>query len=454
MLSLTQRVIVLTLSALLIVGLLLVGLFQWQQHDSEGRPPELPLPGQIAAIANLIESATPEQLPLLLQAISSPGLRVYVLRAGEPPVEGHGRPMPALTQLTERYMPALGERSVRVESRRGVRSLIAGALRRSSSDPYPLRFIIGLSDGRSLIVEPGNELVGRLVRMRLAWGVLIVIALIGLLIAWSLHRQFGPLDTLALAVDRFSGDSDESPVPEAGARQVRSLIHRFNEMRARIRGLLDGRTRLLAALGHDLGTYLTRLRLRIEYIGDDTQRLQAERDIEEMHAVLKDTLALARRGQVAQPPERLDLGALVRAQVETLAGTGMPVRLAVCDSVWINGRTTALIRALLNLIDNAIKYGDSADVNVLAGPERAELRVDDRGPGISPAERQLVLEPFYRCDVSRNLDRPGSGLGLAIVAEVVARHGGELRLDDRPGGGLRVRIFLPLATDDAGAGAS
>lgn len=454
MLSLTQRVIVLTLSALLIVGLLLVGLFQWQQHDSEGRPPELPLPGQIAAIATLVESSTREQLPLLLQAISAPGLRVYVLRAGELPAGGAGRPMPAFTQLTERYMPALDGRSVRVESRRGVRSLIAGALRRNGSDPYPLRFIIGLSDGRSLIVEPGNELVGRLVRVRLAWGVLVFIALIGLLIAWSLHRQFGPLDTLALAVDRFSGDADDSPVPETGAREVRSLIRRFNEMRARIRGLLDGRTRLLAALGHDLGTYLTRLRLRIEYIGDDTQRRQAERDIDEMHAVLKDTLALARRGQGEPPPECLDLGTLVRGQVETLAGTGMPVRLAVCDSVRVNARTTALIRALLNLIDNAVKYGESADVSVLAGPQQAELRVDDRGPGIHPAERQLVLEPFYRCDASRNLDRPGSGLGLAIVAEVVAGHGGELRLDDRPGGGLRVRIFLPLAPHEPGSAAS
>ncbi|MEC9363349.1 MAG: HAMP domain-containing sensor histidine kinase [Pseudomonadota bacterium] len=449
MLSLTQRVIVLTQSALLVVGLLLVGLFRWQQQDAEGQPPQLPLPGQIAAIADLVERGAPDDLPQLLQAINSPGLRVYVLLADEVPIGGQGRLMPALTRLSERYMQVLGDRSVRVETRRGVKSLVMKALRRNDADAYPMRFVVGLVDGRSLVVEPGHEVVGRLVRMRLAWGLLVVIALVGLLVAWSLHRQFGPLDVLAQAVGRFSGDGDESPVAEAGASQVRSLTRRFNEMRARIRGLLDARTRLLSALGHDLGTYLTRLRLRVEYIADETQRRHAERDIEDMHAVLKDTLMLARRELAAQPPEVFDLGALARAQVEALAASGLPVRLVHCDEAKVSGHITALIRALLNLIDNAVKYAGSAEVSVIAGAERVEMRVDDHGPGISPKERQLVLEPFYRCDASRNLDCAGSGLGLAIVADIVTRHCGELSLDDRPGGGLRVAILLPLARPDA-----
>jgi two-component system osmolarity sensor histidine kinase EnvZ len=217
-------------------------------------------------------------------------------------------------------------------------------------------------------------------------------------------------------------------------------------MQERIRSLVEGRTRLLAVVSHDVGTYLTRLRLRAEFIEDAEQRAKAVRDISEMQALLADSLALARLDQRDVPEGRADLIVVVRAQSNAFAADGGQVRLSVDDEpLMVVGRDVVLGRLVANLVSNALKYGREADVGVRRDGDAAELRVEDRGPGIPAAERERVLEPFFRLDNARNLDTPGSGLGLAIANDIVRRVGGSLRLSDREGGGLSVRVRLPLA---------
>lgn len=451
-LSLTQRVIAVSALALLLIAALLFGAFQWQQSRRDATQPGLPLPQRVAAIAELIEASDPAQLSQVLHALATPGLQISVIDADTAVPEDFPYALPALTLLSRRYFDAMQGRELRVESRVSPRELLRNARQRAAGDaPPPLRLVVTLHDGRHLIVEPDRRSVDRLVRARVIWSALILVALIGLIAVWILHRQLQPLQALAQALEHFGATQAHTPLRESGATEVRQLVRSFNQMRTRIQDLLDNRTRMLGAISHDLGTYLTRLRLRIEFIDDATQRGRAERDLAEMHTLLKDSLSLARLEQSPEPLQRMDLAALVRQQVEPLAEAGAPVELTRTDAVEIELRPTALGRAVTNLIDNAVKYGGRAEVSVLRDADGAEIVVDDHGPGIPADERQLVLEPFYRRDAARNLNQPGAGLGLAIVADVVARHRGSVNLEDRPGGGLRVRLRLPRTQSETTA---
>lgn len=161
-----------------------------------------------------------------------------------------------------------------------------------------------------------------------------------------------------------------------------------------------------------------------------------------MQRLLSDALLLARGNEAPVPPESVDLAALARATVESYAGSARPVTLVLAQPATVNAVPGQVKRLLGNLIDNACKHADGAEVSVLAGGGTVELRVEDRGPGIPAGLRERALEPFWRGDVARTLDG-GSGLGLAIVADIARRHGARLELVERPGGGLRASLHLP-----------
>jgi signal transduction histidine kinase len=218
-------------------------------------------------------------------------------------------------------------------------------------------------------------------------------------------------------------------------------------MRERIRELMAARSRMLAAIGHDFGTYLTRVRLRTEFIADPEHRAAAIRDIENMDALITGTLTLAQSDQDGEKRETVDLVSLTRRHAEGFAAAGERVRfqtsLARLDA---SLQPIAFGRAVTNLISNALRYGDQADVSVERDAGDALVIVADRGPGIPAAERAIVLEPFHRRDAARNLDQAGFGLGLAIVADILKRNAATLGFEDREGGGLRVVVRMKAAT--------
>jgi signal transduction histidine kinase len=202
---------------------------------------------------------------------------------------------------------------------------------------------------------------------------------------------------------------------------------------------------MLASISHDLGTYLTRLRLRSEFISDAAQREAAIRDIEDMDALISNTMVLAEIEQNREPVQMRDIVDLVRRQVASHASSGSPVRFHTSiDNLEMPLRPIAINRALGNLISNALRYGNEADVTISRAGGNVLLLVEDRGPGIPAADREIVLEAFHRRDAARNLDRRGFGLGLAIVNDILRQHGGSLAFADRPGGGLRVTVTLPV----------
>ena len=273
----------------------------------------------------------------------------------------------------------------------------------------------------------------------------------GLLILWAVRRLTRPVRALAEAAERLGRDVNAPPMPEAGPTEVAKAAHAFNTMAERIRRFVGDRTQMLAAIGHDLRTPITRLRLRAEFMDDDEQRRKMLADLDEMEAMVAATLAFARDDSAGEPTVPLDLAALLPHR----AGRGgrcpaRPRRGASATrgrSGWsVQARPVALKRALANLIGNALAYGGAARL-VLAAPEApgrpVRLAVEDDGPGIPPESLEAVFQPFRRLEASRNRETGGTGLGLPIARNILRAHGGDVVLRNRPGGGLVALANLP-----------
>jgi signal transduction histidine kinase len=258
---------------------------------------------------------------------------------------------------------------------------------------------------------------------------------------WAARRATKPLTRFAEAADRLGVDVAAPRLSVAGPPELRKAAHAFNRMQERIRRLVDDRTQMLAAIAHDLRTALTRLRLRAELIEDPEQQAKVVADLEGMTVMLDETLAFARDDATGEERVEVDLAALVQSLCADLADAGQPVRYAGPDRLRLACRPVALRRALANLIDNAVKYGEVAEVALAALDHEIELTVADRGPGIPPEQRERVFTPFFRLEPSRSRETGGAGLGLAVARTILHRHGGEITLDNQ--GGLLVRVTLP-----------
>lgn len=258
---------------------------------------------------------------------------------------------------------------------------------------------------------------------------------------WLSARLTRPLRHLAQAAAAAGRGDRTARVPEEGAREVRAAASAFNAMQAQIAQFDGERLRTLAAVGHDLRTPMTSLRIRAELIDDAALRDPMIRTLDEMAVMADGLVTFAREGRDAEEALPLDLGALL-AQVTTDRGVAFDGGAA---PVRITGRPVGLGRAFGNLIDNAQRYGGTADVTLTTAQGSAMVTVDDTGPGI-PADRlDAVFEPFVRGDESRSTDTGGAGLGLSIARTIVLAHGGEITLANRDTGGLRATVTLPLA---------
>jgi signal transduction histidine kinase len=226
--------------------------------------------------------------------------------------------------------------------------------------------------------------------------------------------------------------------------ETRQAARAFNDMQVRLRNLIDNRMRLLAAISHDLRTPLTLLRLRAESVENAQERDKMLSTIAEMDAMIGATLQLARDESADEPRRPTDLVALVQSVVNDMRDAGLSICMRPAESTVYECRPAALKRAVRNLLDNAVKYGKTGVVSVHRSSESIGIDIDDEGPGIPQQELTRVLEPFYRLDESRSPDTGGVGLGLAIARSMVEMHGGTLSLSNRPEGGLRASITLPL----------
>lgn len=273
--------------------------------------------------------------------------------------------------------------------------------------------------------------------MLVATSILIMVAVL------AAKRVTAPLRTLAEAAQRLGKDVNAAPIPEVGTIETRQASHAFNEMQVRLRGLIDNRTRLLAAISHDLRTPLTLLRLRAENATDSDDRERMLATIAEMDAMVGAILQYSRDEMTTEPVRRTDLTALIQSVVDDLADAGLDVIFSEAPPVLIDCRPSALRRAITNLVDNAVKYGHKAQVTLEVQANHVAIAIEDDGPGLPEQELTRVFQPFYRVEGSRNRDSGGVGLGLAIAQSLVQKSNGTLTLRNRPSGGLRAQILLP-----------
>lgn len=282
-----------------------------------------------------------------------------------------------------------------------------------------------------------------IVRTLLLQTIILFVVLVGLLY-FVLRRITRPLAALAERTQRFAGaGSPEEPLAVTGPDDVKRLIEAHNAMQARIGSMLDEKDVMLGAIGHDLKTPLTALRVRIEGVGDEAARAKMAATIEDITRTLDEILALARIGRNHSIAEPTELGALAASVVEEFEDMGEPVTLESSGRLAAPVHLTWLKRGLRNLVTNALRYAGTARVSVLREGEWAVLRVDDDGPGIPDDRIAEMCQPFTRGEASRNRETGGAGLGLTLARAVAEQHGGTLVLANRPEGGLRAELRIP-----------
>ncbi|MBB4287885.1 ATP-binding protein [Roseospira goensis] len=381
-----------------------------------------------------------------------------------------GAPGPGASGPGASGMPGMGHPMPRW-GRAGDPSFREGLHRLMMGDPdeQALAVSVALADGRWLNVvaqvprPQGFWTPGALASMGLMSAVILTLSV------WAVRRTTRPLRAVAEAARRMGVDPRRDPLPETGSRELREVARAFNTMQERLSRLVDNRTRLLAAISHDLRTPITTLKLRAEFIEDAEERARMLATLDEMEHMVRATLDFARDDVAAEPARPVDLAALVAALCDDLAETGRPVTLAdgtgdttesaPAPAAVIRGRPTALRRAVTNLVINACTHGGGARVRLEPamvlddGPGWAVVVRDD-GAGIPEDHLARVTDPFYRVEGSRARSTGGIGLGLSIVQAVADAHGGRLVLRNRPEGGLEARLEVPAGRPARGAAAS
>lgn len=431
------------LAAMLSIGAILL---VWPQGKGDGgvRFYQLPGPAEALAIVEAVEASPPAARAKVIEALDTGVIRTS-LAPDYPPVPLRARVADGRDPGYQIYRRVLGGRDLRIDIRRGGR-LKDGAL----PGRHALRLSVRLADGEVLVLHRRAPQVARQFfgRASLAGASLLIVTLLMLVLA--VRQTTRPVGMLAREVARFGDDLDAKTLPaslsQRGPRELRELSEAFNTMQGRIRGLMDERTRMLAAIAHDLRTYLTRLTLRAEFIADDTQRAKAGRDLAEMSQLLDDTLLFARqdagRGDGARPVDvRRELEALAALRLEL--GEVVLVAPEAAGAAWAS--PLAVRRMVHNLVDNAARYGGAVTLDARPLGRRVEIMVLDDGPGLPVEALETLLAPFERGEASRNRATGGAGLGLSIVQALAKAQGGRLVLANRPEGGLAATIELPGA---------
>ncbi|HEY4075346.1 MAG TPA: ATP-binding protein [Rhizomicrobium sp.] len=414
----------------------------------DGRPTIFLLvsPRQTAAIARALEASNGNQQSLIVAALNTGPLTVHLL-PDFPPDGSHapGTDAPYLKRLYGDYATELGGRAFQVQARGD------SALPRAHGwigDPGAVRLQVQLRTGSVLDIERAPVLIQRLSeRFNVIAGAAAAILVLVMLVC--LQQMARPARRLAMAARGLAANIDAADLPVAGATEIRVLSTAFNDMKHTIRGLMDERTRVIAAIAHDLRTYLTRLRLRADFIADPEQQARAIEDLTEMGLLIDDTIMFAReatgRGDIKSAA--IDVRHEIQDFVSLRREIGEPVSggVAGAEPLTAHCAPLALRRMLANLTDNALRYGKTARLEANGGAENIRIIIDDDGPGVPAEAVDRLMKPFERLEPSRGRRTGGAGLGLAIVKALARSQHGDLLIENRQEGGLRATIILKKA---------
>lgn len=382
--------------------------------------------GEIGAIAHMLAAASPAERPRLVE----------LLKGTQPSLAACSTPMPANAEEV-RFGPLVS----RLGSAASARKAFDG--QPSPGDELAGRLFLVLSDGSCYQLDLPDTRGPRFFGPNII--VLSFLALTTIvLVSWAMLVIIRPLRRFETAVERLRDMRSEVSVPEIGPRELRSTISAFNRMRSRIGKLMAERTTMLAAVSHDLRTPITRLRLRAEFIEDETIREPMLADLDHMAALAQAALVHLSGTDSPEPFDKTDLPSLLQTVADQFADLGHAVSYEGPSRLAARVRHRDILRAVSNLVENAVRYGDKVVVSLKALPDRRlAISVADNGPGIPMAERDRLLEPFVRGDSARSsLPNSGFGLGLTVARDVAEAHGGRIVLADNPPRGLLATLEI------------
>lgn len=409
--------------------------------------------GRAASVARLLEEAPPDLHAAILRAANSPLVRFEMTQA--PRVERHShRDGGPVVQRIRTLLGDTVERDIRADVHEVEGSMLPlphlspdmaemhTAMMQGELSAIEMSVSIALAGGDWLNVETRFERPP----IQWAWGstVTFVITAVVLLATgfWFLMTRItGPLRRLAVASEQLGRGEDMQPIAPSGPLEVRDLTQAFGIMQERLTRLVDDRTRMLAAIGHDLRSPLTALRIRTEMVDDVETRERMTASIEEMQGMLDATLSYARGVNSSEAPECFEMGEFLEGINHALPSQ---VTLKSGPEALVSVRPFAMRRALRNLIENAQRYGRNVLVSHAIHDNLVDIRIEDDGPGIPDDQLEQVFAPFYRMEQSRSLDTGGHGLGLSIARSILRAHGGDVVLANADAHGLIATVSLPL----------
>jgi signal transduction histidine kinase len=278
-------------------------------------------------------------------------------------------------------------------------------------------------------------------RLLLTLGILLLAVIIVSLVAVRWATQ--PLKTLADAADELGRNINRAPLEETGPTEVKRAARAFNTMQQRLLRYVTERTRMLAAMSHDLKTPIARLRLRAEMLDASDVRTKFNRDLEELERMVSQTLDYLRGVESDEPRRLMDVNALVQSLQIDMQELGAAIAIDGAAQRPFPAKPQLIKRCLANLVENAIRYGNSATIVIDDDDERLQIRVVDEGPGIPEPLLDRVFDPYFRAEVSRTPGEGSTGLGLTIARAVAEAHDGTLVLRNRAEGGLEAVLTLP-----------
>lgn len=383
---------------------------------------------QLAVAAGLLNQRPIEERHLIADRLSSKHFIVRWERS-LPAAPRMSAELLAMRTQIEAWEPALSRHSLRLYLKQpGQDGTVTGRLR--------------LDDG-SWVTFSAPQLVDER-KFRVAWiGMMLVLALaLGIMASLLVRSTLRPVRKLSAAAARI-GHGPIEPIPEMGTGDIRRLVHAFNDMQARIHSLIEDRVEALAAVGHDLRTPLARLQLRADGIQDGQLRHAIIGDVTEMEAMVASLLAYLGGEDDPEKPVTTDIAVMIATMVDDIHDRGGEAAYRGPEHFEWTARPVAFKRAVRNLVENALKYGQSVQVTFASATgDGLIIYIDDDGPGIPEHRLQDALKPFVRLDAARGRDTKGLGLGLAIAVRAIEREGGSLELGNRPEGGLRATIRL------------
>ena len=433
--SIASQITCIVIAAVLVgVGLASTVVFALFSNLNTAANQDIMAAGRAASIAAIVHKAeafrAPERLAEVLDTYRSSSMNIEIV-----PLD---RLAPAAAVADSQYVQMV---KADLEESWGLASLASAP----EGDPKDW-IVVKINNASALAFETSpHAIFHNLVLVQAICAVAIVVCIVLFLSLYALRSIIAPLSSIASAARSFGRTSGaDADLNAEGPRETAQVAEALNDMRRRVRSLVNERTQMLLAISHDLRTPLTRLRLRSERLAEGRLRDSMLSDIAAINQMLGETLAYLREGGPLEPAQLIELPSLLQTICAEFADIGHSVTYSGPDRLAFACRVDALTRAIANLVDNGTKHGGAVSV-ALERVNDGKVRIDvsDDGPGIAAELREKVFEPFFKGDSARNLGgRGGFGLGLSIAREIVRRHGGDIRFVDRIPQGLTVRVTL------------